>query len=55
VSGGVHRVAYADYHRLLSKVFPHGVFYTMESGTAVVWAVLDLRRDPEWIREQLRE
>ena len=55
VSGGVHRVVYADYHRLLSKVFPHGVFYTMESGTAVVWAVLDLRRDPEWIREQLRK
>ncbi len=54
VSGGIHRVVYADYHRLLSKVFPYGIFYTMESGTAAVWAVLDLRRDPEWIREQLR-
>jgi hypothetical protein len=55
VSGGAHRVVYADYHRLLSKVFPYGVFYTMERGNAVVWAVLDLRRDPEWIREQFRE
>jgi hypothetical protein len=54
VSGGTHRVVYADYLRLLSKVFPYGVFYTMEAGTAVVWAVLDLRRDPEWIRQQLR-
>jgi hypothetical protein len=55
VSGGVHRVVYADYHRLLSRVFPYGVFYTMESGTAVVWAVLDLRRNPEWVRKQLGE
>lgn len=32
VSGGVHRVVYADYYRLLSKVFPYGIFYTMEGG-----------------------
>jgi plasmid stabilization system protein ParE len=55
LSGGVHRTVYADFHRLLSRVFPYGVFYTMKSGTAAVWAVLDLRRDPEWIREQLGE
>ena len=55
VSGGVHRVVYADYHRLLSKVFPYGVFYTMEGGSAAVWAVLDFRTDPEWIRGQLQE
>lgn len=48
-------MVYADYHRLLSKVFPYGVFYTMEGAIAVVWAVLDLRRDPEWIQNQLRE
>jgi hypothetical protein len=54
VSAGAHRVVYADYHRLLSKVFPCGVFYTIEGGSAVVWAVLDLRRDPAWIRGQLR-
>ncbi|MBL9136455.1 MAG: hypothetical protein JNK85_11330 [Verrucomicrobiales bacterium] len=23
---GIHRVVYRDYHRLLSKVFPYGVF-----------------------------
>jgi hypothetical protein len=55
VSGGAHRVVYADYHRLLSKVFPYGVFYTMEGGIAVVWAVLDLSKEPEWIRKELRE
>jgi hypothetical protein len=55
VYGGIHRVVYQDYHRLLSKVFPYGVFYTMERGCAVVWAVIDLRRDPEWIRRKLIE
>ena len=50
VSGGVHRVVYEDYHRLLSRLFPYGVFYTCH---IIVWAVIDLRRDPEWIREHL--
>jgi hypothetical protein len=30
ISAGVHRVMYRDYHRLLSKVFPYGIFYTIE-------------------------
>ena len=55
VSGGIHRVVYEDYHRLLSKVFPYGIFYTLKRDVAVVWAVIDLRRDPVWIREQLQE
>jgi hypothetical protein len=55
VSAGVHRVVYLDYHRLLSRVFPYGIFYTVQDECAVVWAVVDLRRDPAWIREKLRE
>jgi plasmid stabilization system protein ParE len=53
ISAGAHRVVYRDYHRLLSRVFPHGIFYTIEQKAAVVWAVLDLRRDPEWIHGRL--
>ena len=53
VSAGVHRVVYRDYHRLLSKVFPYGIFYTTDQERAIVWAVLDLRRSPEWIRRRL--
>jgi hypothetical protein len=55
VSAGVHRMVYQDYHRLLSRVFPYGIFYTMESQEAVVWAIIDLRKDPAWIREKLKE
>ena len=53
VSAGAHRVVYRDYHRLLSKVFPYGIFYTADEERVVVWAVIDLRRSPEWIRQRL--
>lgn len=55
VSAGIHRVVYRGYHRLLSRVFPYGIFYTMEGDQVVVWAVIDLRRDPDWIREKLKQ
>ncbi len=54
VAGGIHRIVHADYHRLLSRVFPYGIFYTMGADIVTVWAVLDLRRDPEWISRRLR-
>jgi plasmid stabilization system protein ParE len=55
VHAGIHRVVHGDYHRLLSRVFPYGIFYTLEGDIVVVWAVMDLRRDPEWIRRRLNE
>jgi plasmid stabilization system protein ParE len=55
IYAGAHRIVYQDYHRLLSRVFPYGIFYTVEKKCAVVWAVVDLRRDPLWIREKLME
>ena len=54
-SAGIHRIVEEDYHRLLSRVFPYGVFYTFEPPTVIIWAVVDLRRDPEWIRKKLEE
>lgn len=55
VSAGIHRNVFRDYRRLLSRVFPYGIFYTMESDCVVIWAVIDLRRDPEWIRKKLSD
>ena len=52
-SASAHRIVYRDYHRLLSRVFPYGTFYTHEREMVVVWAVIDLRRDPDWIHEYL--
>lgn len=42
------------YHRLLSKRFPFAVYYTLDENLAVVWRVLDLRRNPDRIRRALK-
>lgn len=49
---GVHLKVYG-YYRMLSKRFPCAVYYTLEDDLAVVWRVLDLRRDPDRIRQKL--
>ena len=54
VTAGVHRIAYADYHRLLCKTFPFAVYYTKSDQGITVFAVVDCRRDPTWIRAHLR-
>jgi plasmid stabilization system protein ParE len=51
--GGVHRRVFG-YHRVLSKRFPYAVYYSLESETVFIRAVLDCRRDPVWIRKRLR-
>lgn len=53
VSAGIHPAIYRDYHRLLSRTFPFGIFYTLADGIATIWAVVDLRHDPAWIRSRL--
>lgn len=49
---GSHPVAF-DFHRALSKRFPFGIYYRVEAGIVRIYAVLDLRRDPAWIRRRL--
>ena len=54
-AAGTHRIVHEDYQHVVSKIFPYGVFYTLDSKAdlAIVWAVIDLRRDPRWIRDHL--
>ena len=40
VHGGVHRIAYRNYHRALAKRFPFAIFYTLSGDTLFVHAVL---------------
>jgi len=49
---GIHPI-YMNYYRLLSKRFPYAVYYKIENAVARVHAVLDCRRNPAWIRNQL--
>lgn len=53
ISGGIHRIVYEDYYRSLSRTFPHAIFYTLEESELTIWAIIDCRRDPDWIRRHL--
>lgn len=51
---GVHR-KYLGYFRMLSRRFPYALYYRIADDEIQVWRVLDCRRDPLWIRKQLRK
>ena len=53
VTAGVHRIVHADYHRLLCKTFPFAVYYRCSTESVTVYAVIDCRRNPAWIRQHL--
>jgi len=51
--GGIHAKAYG-YHRMLSKRFPYAIYYKLEDEElALVYRVLDLRRDPKMLKQSL--
>lgn len=54
IFGGIHRKAYKNLHRSLSKRFPFAIYYSVESETVRVRSVVDCRRNPSWIRKHLR-
>jgi len=47
---GVHPLFFIKYHRLLSKRFPFAIYYTIENEDIVIYAVLDCRKKPAWIK-----
>jgi len=51
---GIHPVV-LGHHRLLSKRFPFAVYYRITEDVVVVFAVLDCRRNPSWVRKRLME
>lgn len=52
LTAGIHEIE-LGFHRAMSKRFPYGIYYMIENDRAIIVAVLDLRREPLWIREQL--
>ena len=50
---GIHPIHFG-FHRMLSKRFPFGIYYEVEHEMAYVYAILDMRRDPLWIRRELQ-
>jgi hypothetical protein len=51
---GIHSKRFG-YHRMLSKRFPFAIYYELDEDTAIVIAVLDMRRDPAWIHGKLEK
>ena len=50
---GIHRKVFG-FHRLLVTRFPYAIYYKMESDEAMIYRVLDCRRDPRKIRDSLK-
>ena len=50
---GTHKRVFGR-HRQLCRRFPYAVYYSIDGETISVWRVLDLRRDPTWIADELR-
>ena len=49
---GIHSVHFG-FHRLLSHRFPFAIYYDVSADLVRVAAVLDMRRNPAWIRTAL--
>jgi hypothetical protein len=49
--GGIHSVFFG-FHRLLAKRFPYAVYYKITADKAVVFRVLDCRRNPKRLHKK---
>jgi hypothetical protein len=49
---GIHS-RHFGFYRMLADRFPFGIYYRETESETQVFAVLDLRRNPNWIREEL--
>ncbi len=54
IYAGIHSKHFGLY-RMLSKRFPYGIYYDIFETTVVIIAVLDLRKNPGWIRNKLTQ
>lgn len=52
IYAGIHSTA-DGFHRMLARRFPFAIYYLFENQTVDIYAVLDCRRDPEWIIRRL--
>ena len=50
---GIHARSFRHYQRLLAKRFPFAVYYKIDGNTVLIYAVLDCRRNPTWIRKRM--
>lgn len=51
--GGIHPIYDPPYHLMISDRFPFSVYYIVNDDDVLVEAVIDQRRNPEWISDRL--
>ncbi|MEA3240771.1 MAG: type II toxin-antitoxin system RelE/ParE family toxin [Pseudomonadota bacterium] len=51
---GIHSVHFKKYYRILSKRFPFAVYYQIDGENIKIYAVIDCRKNPAWIRKKIR-
>ncbi|MBO6794056.1 MAG: type II toxin-antitoxin system RelE/ParE family toxin [Balneolaceae bacterium] len=51
---GIHPII-KGYHRKLTKTFPYAIYYKVTDEEVVISAVLDCRRNPEYLNKKLSE
>jgi len=51
-SASIHSI-HCGCHRMLARKFPFAIYYDLSEGIARVIAILDMRRNPAWIRKRL--
>jgi plasmid stabilization system protein ParE len=49
---GIHSIHFG-YHRLLARRFPFAIYYKSDKDIIRVYAILECRRNPAWIRNRL--
>jgi plasmid stabilization system protein ParE len=54
VFSGIHS-RHFGFNRMISTHFPFGIYYRAHGDDTLVVAILDLRRNPKWIRKQLHQ
>ena len=52
IYAGIHEIA-DGFQRMFAKRFPFAVYYVIEGDCIDVYAILDCRRDPDWIIKRL--
>jgi len=52
IYAGIH-VVIAGYYRLLAKRFPFSIYYKIKDDVVYIYAILDCRQNPQWVKERL--
>ena len=53
IYSGIHVVYHNHFFQMQSKRFPFTIYYKLSDDIVKVYAVLDTRKNPAWLREKI--